>query len=122
MTDILLSGYPLKPIDAISDLVERNTAAIPRLKADLRKRPLAERELANGFVERCLEIQHLYLARVLALRTTVEFLLECRPQRSQDGWSGTAADGESLDPPKEVTFCLDEIQAHLDRSNRGVPA
>jgi hypothetical protein len=118
---LTIMGYPLKPIDAITALIERNTMALPQLKSDLAKKPAAQRKREFGFVDRSLEIQHLYLARLVAMKTTIEFLLECRPIRLPDGWEGIDAGGVAVDPPPEVKVILNELQRHLDKHGRGVP-
>lgn len=112
---------PLQSVDAISVLIERNMMTLPQLKSDLRSRPAAQRERAEGFIRRGVEIQGLYLERMLAMRMTIEFLLECRPIRSKEGWEGIGQDGVPLEPPEAVKFCLNEAQSHLDTFGRGVP-
>ncbi len=118
---IQLFPFPLENINKIIELVERQTMAVPQIRSDLAKRSKYERERINGFIRRSVEIQNLYLARTRALLTTVEFLMECRPNRSVNGeWVGISG-GESLKPPKEVQFMLNEVQQHLDEHNREVP-
>jgi hypothetical protein len=117
---MMIQGLPLKSVDAISALVQRQTMAIPELKANMAAMRPAHRDRVYKVVERGMEIQGLYAAQLTAMSRTVQFLMECRPERYNGGWIGIK-DGLQLHPPPEVAFCLDTVQAILDTQNRGVP-